>query len=194
MILGILGLQGDFDSHKKMTEKLGVKSLIVRDPEDFERIDGLVIPGGESTTINRLLSKYNMIRPLKKFHREGKSILGTCAGMILLAKKISNHSNQSSLGFIDIIVDRNAYGRQTESFEEAISIPLLGKKPFQTIFIRAPKISKIGGNVKSLAKYRSNHILVKEGNVLVSSFHPELTDDFRIYEYFLKMVKKQSKS
>ena len=194
MILGILGLQGDFDLHRKMIEKLGVKSLIVRDAEDFERIDGLVIPGGESTTINRLLSKYNMIRPLKKFHREGKPIFGTCAGMIVLAKKINNHSDQFSLGLMDITVERNAYGRQIESFEEDLSIPLIGKRPFRTVFIRAPKISKIGQNVESLAKCRSDHILAREGNVLVSSFHPELTDDVRIHKYFLEMVKKNAKS
>jgi 5'-phosphate synthase pdxT subunit len=135
-----------------------------------------------------------MIKPLKKFHKEGKPIFGTCAGMILLAKKINNHSDQLSLGLIDIIVERNAYGRQIESFEEDISIPILGKKPFRTVFIRAPKISKIGENVKSLAKHGSDHILAREGNVLVSSFHPELTSDTRIYEYFLDMVKKQVKS
>ncbi len=190
MILGILGIQGDFYAHKSMAERLGIETVIVRNSEDFEKIDGLIIPGGESTTIMRLLSKYKLIRPLKKLHEKGKPIFGTCAGMIMLAKKIDNHSEQFSLGFIDISVKRNAYGRQIDSFEEDISIPVLGKKPFRGVFIRAPKISRIGKNVESLAKHNSDHILVKENNVLVGSFHPELTKDTRIYEYFLEMVKK----
>jgi 5'-phosphate synthase pdxT subunit len=190
MILGILGIQGDFGAHKSMAESLGVKTLIVRTPEDFEKIDGLVIPGGETTAITKLLSRYNLIKPVKKFHREGKPIFGTCAGMVLLAKKIDNHLEQFSFGFMDISVKRNAYGRQIDSFEEDIVIPALGKKPFHGVFIRAPKISKIGKNVESMAKHGSDHILVREGNVLAGSFHPELTEDVRIYEYFLEMVKK----
>lgn len=190
MILGILGLQGDFYAHKKMGEKLGIETIIVRSSEDFEKIDGLIIPGGESTTITKLLSRYNLIKSLKKFHKEGKPIFGTCAGMILLAKKIDNHPDQFSFGFIDISVKRNAYGRQIESFEEDISIPILGKKPFHGVFIRAPKISRMGKSVESLAKHNSDHILAREGNILVGSFHPELTEDVRIYEYFLEMVKQ----
>jgi 5'-phosphate synthase pdxT subunit len=190
MILGILGLQGDFYAHQRMAEKLGIETIIVRGPEDFEKIDGLVIPGGESTTITRLLSRYNLIKPLRKFHKEGKPIFGTCTGMILLAKKIDNHPKQSSFNFIDIYVKRNAYGRQVDSFEEDVEIPTLGKKPFRGVFIRAPKISKIGKNVESLAKHNSDHILVREGNVLVGSFHPELTEDTRVYGYFLEMVKR----
>ncbi|MCK4335891.1 MAG: pyridoxal 5'-phosphate synthase glutaminase subunit PdxT [Candidatus Aenigmarchaeota archaeon] len=190
MILGILGLQGDFYAHKKMGEKLGIETIIVRSPEDFEKIDGLIIPGGESTTITKLLSRYNLIKSLKKFHKEGKPIFGTCAGMILLAKKIDNHPDQFSFGFIDISVKRNAYGRQIESFEEDVSIPIIGKNPFRTVFIRAPKISRMGKSVESLAKHNSDHILAREGNILVGSFHPELTEDTRIYEYFLEMVKR----
>lgn len=190
MILGILGLQGDFYAHKKMGEKLGIETIIVRSPEDFEKIDGLIIPGGESTTITKLLSRYNLIKSLKKFHKEGKPIFGTCAGMILLAKKIDNHPDQFSFGFIDISVKRNAYGRQIESFEEDVSIPIIGKNPFRTVFIRAPKISRMGKSVESLAKHNSDHILAREGNILVGSFHPELTEDVRIYEYFLEMVKQ----
>ncbi|UCC91988.1 MAG: pyridoxal 5'-phosphate synthase glutaminase subunit PdxT [Candidatus Aenigmatarchaeota archaeon] len=190
MILGILGVQGDFYAHKKMAEKLGIETLIVRHPEDFGNIDGLIIPGGESTTITKLLFKHKLVEPLREFHREGKPIFGTCTGMILLAKKIDNHSDQFSLGFMDISVKRNAYGRQIDSFEDDIEIPLLGKKPFRTVFIRAPKISRIGKNVESLAKHGPDHILVKEGNVLAGSFHPELTEDTRIHEYFVKMVKR----
>ncbi|MEE9323864.1 MAG: pyridoxal 5'-phosphate synthase glutaminase subunit PdxT [Candidatus Aenigmarchaeota archaeon] len=194
MILGILGIQGDFDAHRTMAEKLGVKTIIVRNLEDFEKIHGLIIPGGESTTIMKLLSRYNLIRSLKKFHREGKPIFGTCAGMILLAKKIDNRPEQFSFGFIDISVKRNAYGRQIDSFEEDVSIPALGKKPFRGVFIRAPKISRVGKNVETLAKHDSDQILVREGNVLAGSFHPELTKDTRIYEYFLGMVGKRKEN
>ncbi len=190
MILGILGLQGDFYAHKKMGEKLGIETIIVRSPEDFEKIDGLIIPGGESTTITKLLFRYNLTNSLKKFHKEGKPIFGTCAGMVLLAKKIDNHPGQFSFGFIDISVKRNAYGRQIDSFEEDVSIPIIGKKPFHGVFIRAPKISRVGKSVESLAKHNSDHILAREGNILVGSFHPELTEDVRIYEYFMEMVKQ----
>ncbi len=190
MILGILGVQGDFHAHRKMAEKLGMETLIVRDPEDFKRIDGLIIPGGESTTITKLLSKHKLVEPLREFHREGRPIFGTCTGMILLAKKIDNHSDQFSLGFMDISVKRNAYGRQIDSFEDDVQIPKLGKKPFRAVFIRAPKISRMGKKVESLAKHGQDDILVKEGNVLAGSFHPELTEDTRIHDYFVKMVER----
>ena len=190
MILGILGLQGDFYAHRKMAEKLGIETIIVRNTEDFEKIDGLVIPGGETTTITKLLFRYNLTKSLKKFHKEGKPIFGTCAGMVLLAKKIDNHPDQFSFGFMDISVKRNAYGRQIDSFEEDIPISVLGKKPFRTVFIRAPKISRMGKSVESLAKHNSDHILAREGNILVGSFHPELTEDVRIYDYFMEMVKR----
>lgn len=191
MIIGILALQGDFEAHRRMSEKLGVKAIKVRESQDFERIDGLIIPGGESTTINRLLNRYKLTKSVKKFHKTGKPIFGTCAGMILLAKEIDNHKDQFSFGFMDITVQRNAYGRQIDSFEEDLVIPKLGKKPFRTVFIRAPKILKTGKNVESLAKHNGDHILVREKNILAGSFHPELTEDTRVYEYFLEMVKSR---
>jgi 5'-phosphate synthase pdxT subunit len=189
MIIGVLGLQGDFDAHKKAIEKLGAKCRVVRHPEDFEKLDGLIIPGGESTTITKLLFRHQLIEPISKFYLQGKPIFGTCAGMIVLASKIENHPKQFRFGFIDISVSRNAYGRQIDSFEEDVRIPVLGRKPFKAVFIRAPMIAKLGKNVQSLAKYRKKHVLARQGKILVCSFHPELTEDARIHSYFLSMVK-----
>ncbi|MFH1237311.1 MAG: pyridoxal 5'-phosphate synthase glutaminase subunit PdxT [Candidatus Aenigmatarchaeota archaeon] len=192
MIIGILGLQGDFDAHRKMVEQLGAKTLLVKTSEDLEATDGLIIPGGESTTMTRLLFRYNLVGAINKFHRKGKPIFGTCAGMIVLSKKILNHPEQFRFGFIDISVNRNAYGRQIDSFEEDIAIPSLGKEPFRAVFIRAPKIeSVLSKKVESLAKRGKEHILARQGSVLVCSFHPELTKDTRVHEYFIKMVKKR---
>ncbi len=193
MFLGVLGLQGDFDAHKRMIEELGTKCVIVRRPEDFAKIDGLIIPGGESTTITRLLFRHDLVDAIATFHLRGRPIFGTCAGMILLAKKIENHPKQFRFGFINISVARNAYGRQIDSFEDDIAIPSLGRKPFRAIFIRAPMISRLGKNVVSLAKHKKEHVLAREGNVLVCSFHPELTADSRIHRYFLQMVKAAQK-
>lgn len=190
MILGVLALQGDFEAHRRMIENIGAEAIKVREPSDFESIDGLVIPGGESTTILRLISRYKLARHIREFHSKGKPILGTCAGMILLSKGVENHPDQFTFGFIDISVERNAYGRQIDSFEEDLEIPTLGKKPFRGVFIRAPRISRMGKGVESLAKHNSDCILVREGNVLAGSFHPELTEDKRFYEYFLEMAKK----
>lgn len=190
MIIGVLGLQGDFDAHRRMVEKLGAECRIVRYPEDLKAIDGLIIPGGESTTITRLLFRSELAAAIRKFHRSGKPIFGTCAGMILLAKRIVNHPDQFRFGFIDIAIERNAYGRQIDSFEEDVAIPKLGKKPFHAVFIRAPKISQMGRNVETLAKNGAGHVLLRQGNVLVCSFHPELTNNTRIHEYFLGMMQK----
>ncbi len=192
MIIGILGLQGDFHAHQKMIERLGAKTLVVRTADDLKAVDGLIIPGGESTTITRLLFRYKLTGAIRKFHKTGKPIFGTCAGMIVLSKKIASHPGQFRFGFIDIAVARNAYGRQIDSFEDEISIPALGEKPFRAVFIRAPKIAEIGKKVESLAKHGGDHVLARQGSVLVCSFHPELTNDARVHEYFLEMIKKAS--
>ncbi len=172
-----------------MVEKLGARCVIVRHPEDLAKINGLIIPGGESTTITRLLFRHNLIDAIASFHLKGRPIFGTCAGMIVLAKDIENHPKQFRFGFIDIAVARNAYGRQIDSFEEDIAVPKLGKKPFRAVFIRAPAIAKLGKNVVSLARHKKEHVLAREGNILVCSFHPELTEDARIHRYFLEMTK-----
>jgi 5'-phosphate synthase pdxT subunit len=190
MIIGVLGLQGDFHAHQRMLERLGAKAMVVRNAGDLLKIDGLIIPGGESTAMTRLLLRHKLVGPIRKFYGQGKPIFGTCAGMILLAKKIVNHPEQFRFGFIDIAIERNAYGRQIDSFEEDIAVPSLGERPFHAVFIRAPKISEIGEKVEPIASHGSEHVLARQGNVLVCSFHPELTNDARIHEYFLEMTRK----
>jgi 5'-phosphate synthase pdxT subunit len=189
MLIGVLGLQGDFDAHRKVMEKLGAKTIVVRRPEDLAKSDGLIIPGGESTAITKLLFRHGLVDAIASFHLKGGPIFGTCAGMIVLAKNIESHPKQFRFGFIDISVNRNAYGRQIDSFEEDIAIPPLGRKPFRAVFIRAPMITKLGRNVISLAQHKKEHVFAREGSVLVCSFHPELTGDARIHRYFLKMAK-----
>jgi 5'-phosphate synthase pdxT subunit len=191
MIIGVLGLQGDFDAHRRMIEKLGAKTMVVRTAEDLEAIDGLIIPGGESTTITRLLFRYKLTSTIRKFHKKGRPIFGTCAGMIVLAKKIVSHPEQFKFGFIDISVARNAYGRQIDSFEEDVAIPSLGSAPFRAIFIRAPRIAGFAKDVQKLAIREKELIMARQKNVLVCSFHPELTHDTRVHEYFLKMAQNK---
>lgn len=187
MRIGVLALQGDFSAHDRMLRDFGAETVRVRSPEDFSGIDGLVVPGGESTTMNRLLDRYGLKPAIKRLHKGGKPVFGTCAGMILLSRRIENHPRQFSFGFIDVSVDRNAYGRQKDSFETDITMPFLGEKPYRAVFIRAPKITGIGKEVESLAKHGGAHIIVRQKNVLACSFHPEMTEDTRIHEYFLEM-------
>ena len=187
--IGVLGLQGDVREHIEMLQLLGVETLVVKLPEDLELVDGLIIPGGESTTMMRIMKEVEMYKPLKEKIKEGFPVYGTCAGLILLSKKVES-SDQMTLQVLDVEVERNAYGRQIESFEVDIDIPELGEKPFRAVFIRAPKIVELGSNVKVLAKYENAPVFVKEDNVMATSFHPELTEDTRIHEYFIKMVEE----
>lgn len=186
-------MQGAFREHIKSIKNAGADAKEIRLPEQLKEIDGLIIPGGESTTINRLLNKYNFKEYLDNFYKSKKPIFGTCAGMILLAKKVVNED--VGLGYIDITVERNSYGRQIESFEEYIELHFnnVGSnnddlKKFRAIFIRAPRIVSIGPSVEILAEIKDNIILAKEKNILVSSFHPELQEDLSIHKYFLDMV------
>lgn len=187
MLVGVSGIQGDFREHKVMLEKLGVETLIVRTPEELDRVDGLVIPGGESTTMIRIMKMVGLYDKLKEKVKNGFPVFGTCAGMILLSKEVVNFP-QDSLGVIDIKVERNAYGRQVDSFETEIEISNFDK-PFRAIFIRAPKVVEYGSDIEVLAKYMDAPVLLRQGNILVASFHPELTDDTRVHECFLKMLK-----
>ena len=189
--VGVLALQGDFREHIKMLEKINVPVIEIRFPQQLEEIDGLIIPGGESTTINKLMDKYGFKEGLKVFMGSGKPIFGTCAGLILLASGVSGR--EPGLGFIDIKVKRNAYGRQVDSFEEVVSINLDHRpdpKGFKSVFIRAPKIVYTGKNVKILSSLGEDVLLAREKNILVCSFHPELTDDTRIHEYFIEMINE----
>jgi len=189
--VGVLALQGDFKEHIKILGKIGVPAVEIRFPEQLGQIDGIIIPGGESTTINKLMDKYGFKEKLKDFSGSGKPIFGTCAGLIILACEVSDE--EVSLGFIDIGVQRNAHGRQIDSFEDIVNINLDHKpdrEGFKSIFIRAPKIIYTGENVKILGSSNDGPMLAREKNILVCAFHPELTDDARIHEYFIEMINK----
>jgi 5'-phosphate synthase pdxT subunit len=191
MKIGVLALQGAFLEHSAVLHKLGVETAEVRLPKDLINLDGLIIPGGESTTILKLMHGYNLFQPLKKKIEAGFPVLGTCAGMICLAKKVFNSQESflEPLQVIDIVVKRNAFGRQVDSFEVDLKIPELGAGPYHAVFIRAPLVDKIGPQVKVIAKLPDGTIVAsQQGKILVSSFHPELTDDLRFHRYFLSLI------
>jgi pyridoxal 5'-phosphate synthase pdxT subunit len=191
MKIGVLALQGDFSEHISMLKRIGVETAEVRLPKHLEGLDGLIIPGGESTTIGKLAVAYELMEPLKDF---GKShaIWGTCAGAIFLSKDIGR--NQPLLGLMDIKVQRNAFGRQVDSFETDLEIDELFKAtgtehPYHAVFIRAPIIESIGGNVKVLSALDDGRIIAaQQGHLLATSFHPELTSDTRFHEYFISLA------
>lgn len=191
MKIGVLALQGAFLEHIQVIHRLGSAAVEVRLPSDLENLDGLIIPGGESTTILKLMHTNNLFEPLRKMIISGLPVLGTCAGMICLAKKISN-SQQSilePLALMDIDVKRNAFGRQVDSFEVDLPVPVLGDKLYRAVFIRAPLIEKVGQGVEVLARLDDGTIVAaRQDNMLVTSFHPELTEDLRFHRYFLNMA------
>lgn len=185
--VGVLSLQGAVSEHVAALTKCGAEVIRVKHLEQLADVEALVIPGGESTTIGRLIDRFNLGPALKEFIRSGRAVYGTCAGMILLADKIDGPA-QYNLGGMDITVKRNAFGRQRESFEVDLDIPVLGKKPFRGIFIRAPLIIQLGAKVKILATYHSQAVAAQQGKLLVSAFHPELTEDIRMHAYFLQLA------
>lgn len=189
MKIGVLALQGDFEEHLRALEKCGVERMGVRLPQELDEIAGLIIPGGESTTIGKLMDRYGISEKIRQRHAEGMPIYGTCAGLILLAKDIVA-SQQTRLGLMNVTVERNAYGRQVDSFEADVLAPRLGAVPLRAVFIRAPVVRKVESSVEVLATHDNVPILIQEGNLLASSFHPELTDDLRVHRYFLKMTEK----
>ncbi len=190
MRIGILALQGDFAEHIAMLSRLGVDAFPVRLPSQLNNLDGLVIPGGESTTISRLIAEYALAKPIRELAYQGLPIWGTCAGMVLLAKEITNSPN-GTLGIMDIRVERNAFGRQVDSFEADLPIPALGNHPFSGVFIRAPIIEQAGPKVEILCQLPDGTIVAaRDKNCLACSFHPELTDDLRFHEYFLNLTKE----
>ena len=180
--VGVLALQGDFDAHRRRLEALGAEVVLVRKPEQFDDIDGLVIPGGESTTFLKLLGEEGF-RRLREFVRV-KPTFGTCAGAILLARDVVNPP-QTGLGVLDVTIRRNAYGRQLDSHIIHENSEL-GGDPLEMVFIRAPKFEDLGPRVEILAREGNDPVLVRQGNVLAATFHPELSDDPRVHEYFLK--------
>jgi len=186
MRIGILALQGDFVEHEKALARLGVKSVEVRLPQHLEAVDGLIIPGGESTTIGRLAERWHLLEPIRSFAQSGHPLWGTCAGMILMAKRLVNGvPGQPLLSLMDITVVRNAFGRQVDSFETDLTVPALGEPPFPAVFIRAPLIKHVGEEVEILAQLNAETVVaVQQGNLLATAFHPELTEDDRFHRYF----------
>jgi 5'-phosphate synthase pdxT subunit len=185
--IGVLALQGDFEAHRKRLEELGANVVLIKKPEQLDYVDGLVIPGGESSTFLKLLGDAG-VEKLKQFVRL-KPTFGTCAGAILLAKEIENPS-QLGLGAIDIGIRRNAYGRQIDS---SIREGLFRGSPIEMVFIRAPKISRLGDGIEVLATERNDPVVVRQGNTMAATFHPELTDDTRIHQAFLDLVQNGKK-
>ena len=194
MKIGVLALQGDFAEHLAMLSRLGVQGREVRLPEDLDGLDGLIIPGGESTTIGKLAVDYGLIEPLRKFGNQ-KPVWGTCAGAIFLSKDACRE--QPLLGLMDITVERNAFGRQVESFEADLDVPALididkENSPMHAVFIRAPLIEKVSGKAKVLSSLPDGRIVAaQQGHLLATAFHPELTGDDRFHRYFIKMAERE---
>ena len=193
MKIGILALQGAFEEHAKVLDKLGVSSVQIRNLDDFQQhqsdLSGLILPGGESTTMGKLLRDQQMLLPIREAILSGLPVFGTCAGLILLAKEITSQE-ESHLATMDIVVERNAYGRQLGSFYTEAECKGVGKIPMT--FIRGPIISSLGEDAEILATVDDQIVAAQEKNMLVTSFHPELTDDVRLHQYFIKMCKEKS--
>jgi 5'-phosphate synthase pdxT subunit len=186
MKIGVLAVQGDFAAHKRMLDRIGVQTVEVRTPADLEHIAGLIMPGGESTTMLKFLTKEALAEPIRNFARAGTPIFGTCAGAILLANEVTGPA-QPSLGLIDITVERNAYGRQVDSFVGEAESELPGGN-LEAVFIRAPRIRRLGPGVETLAFVEGEPVLVREGNIIAATFHPELGGDQRVHRLFVEMA------
>jgi 5'-phosphate synthase pdxT subunit len=199
--VGVLALQGAFVEHELAVRRLGAEPVEVRLPHHMEDLDGLIIPGGESTTIGQVAERWGLIEPLRAFARSGRPLWGTCAGMILMAREvIDGVPGQPTLGLMDIAVRRNAFGRQVDSFEADLEIPALGDPPFHAVFIRAPRIERVGAGVEVLARLRSGpgatngHEIVaaRQGTLLATAFHPELTEDDRLHRFFFRLAAERA--
>ena len=184
--IGILGFQGAIIEHQQHVEKLGHNAIIVRYPEQLEELDGIILPGGESTTMGKLLHRTGIMQLLHDKIQHGLPVWGTCAGMILLAKEIDNDSTKH-LALMDIVVRRNAYGTQIDSFNTAVNIEELSEDPIPLVFIRAPYIVRVGEAVNILCKVNENIVAARENKILVTSFHPELTKNLAFHQYFINM-------
>ncbi len=189
MKIGVLALQGAVAEHIRILSGLNTEAFAVKKAEQLKDCDGLVLPGGESTTMGKLLVKYDMVEALKAFHADGKPIFGTCAGLILLAKRIEGQ-DEIHLGLMDIAVNRNAFGRQRESFETDLRVEGVADD-FRAVFIRAPYVTRVGEGVQVLSRFQDKIVAVEQGgNLLAAAFHPELTEDPRMHRYFVRMVEK----
>ncbi len=189
MRIGVLALQGAFAEHIAVLQRLGVEAVEVRLPGQLKGLNGLIIPGGESTSITNLMAKYKFSAPLTRLIKKDFPVFGTCAGMIVLAKELSDAGGVVPAGAMSIKVRRNAFGRQVDSFEADLAIPAIGTQPFHAVFIRAPLIESVGNDVEVLAKLPDGTVVAaRQGKLLVTSFHPELTEDTRVHQYFLDIV------
>ncbi len=195
-VIGVLALQGDVREHRAMPEACGVRSAAVRIPADLAGVDGLVVPGGESTTMSNLAIAFGMFEPLRTFVRGGGPAYGSCAGMIMLADRIlDGRPDQQTIGGLDVVVRRNAFGRQVDSFEADLHAPrIAGDEPMRAVFIRAPWVESVGPEVEVLARVEGGPqagtiVAVQQGNVMATSFHPEITSDRRVHEYFVRLVR-----
>ena len=187
--IGVLAVQGAVEKHIQALERCGVRVIPIRFVAELDEVQGLIIPGGESTTIGKLMDRYGLDKKIIERAKEGMPVFGTCTGMILLAKNIVN-SDQHRLGLMDTTILRNAFGRQVDSFEADLDIDEIGGPPVHAIFIRAPCATEAGENVKVLARVDGHMVLVRQDNLLGCAFHPELTEDTRVHEYFIGMVKE----
>ena len=206
MRVGVLALQGAFIEHENILARIGVEPVEVRLPGELEGLDSLILPGGESTTIGQVAERWGLLEPIRAFARSGRPLWGTCAGMVLMAKEVVDGvSGQPRLELMDVVVRRNAFGRQVDSFEVGLEVPSLGEEPFHAVFIRAPRIERVGKEVEILARLESvlspstslrasgvegggAVVAVRQGNLLATAFHPELTDDDRFHRYFLGLA------
>ena len=194
MKIGVLAIQGDFAEHITALNKLGIETREVRLPDHLEGVDGMIIPGGESTTLSRLMDIYHLRDPIARMAQEGKAVWGTCAGMIMLAQEITEE-DPVPLKLMDIGVRRNAFGRQVDSFEQDLEISGLGPEPFHGIFIRAPRIIRVGQDIEVLASLPDGEpVAARQGSLLATSFHPELTGDTRFHERFVNIASEVAPS
>ena len=189
--VGVLALQGDFREHARVLGELGARVVLVRRPEDVEGIDGLVIPGGESTVMDKLARAFGVAEPLKRRIAEGLPVYGTCAGLIMIADTLLDTiTGQENLGGLDVVVRRNAFGSQNQSFETDLEIPALGDEPVHAVFIRGPVVESVGAKATALASLSDGRVVaVEQGNLIGTSFHPEIEGDRRFHEYFLRKVR-----
>lgn len=189
LTIGVLALQGAFQRHIEMLERYGVRAITVRTADELAQVGGLIIPGGESTTVGKLMVRYGLDKKISEAAHQGMPIYGTCTGLILLAKEIIG-SDQPRLGLMDVTVLRNAFGRQVDSFEADLDIEEIGPPPVRAVFIRAPYVTEVRDGARVMAVCEDKIVLVRQGNLLGGAFHPELTDDTRLHEYFVRMVKE----
>ncbi|SHK11171.1 pyridoxal phosphate synthase yaaE subunit [Alicyclobacillus tolerans] len=191
MKIGVVAVQGAFREHQRMLNQLGVDTIEIKRSQHLENLNGIVLPGGESTSIGKLMREYGLIEPIREMVQQGTPIFGTCAGMIVMAKTISS-GEEPHLAVMDVTVSRNSFGRQKDSFEADLDMDVIGSTPFPAVFIRAPHIESVGENVRVLSRYQGRIVAVQEKHCLAISFHPELTDDSRIHQYFLEKIVQPS--